>query len=91
MCSKVTHQSLNAWLSCDLSLITIHVLDWCHFTDIQISQGSVVTCFRRGGIIKCEFVANLLPSPRVKKVWKSGNIWGSYGQEFGVLFFWLTV
>jgi len=27
----------------------------------------------------------------VKKIWKSVNIWWSYGQEFGVLFFWLTV
>ena len=28
-----------------------------------------------------------MPSPSVKKVWKSVNIWWSYGQEFGVLFF----
>jgi len=27
----------------------------------------------------------------VKEFWKSVNIWGSYGQEFSVLFFWLTV
>ena len=27
----------------------------------------------------------------VKEVWKSVNIWGSYGQEFSVLFFWDTV
>jgi len=26
-----------------------------------------------------------------KEFWKSVNTWGSYGQEFGVLFFWLTV
>jgi len=26
-----------------------------------------------------------------KKFWKSDNSWWSYGQEFGVLFFWLTV
>ena len=27
----------------------------------------------------------------MKKFWKSVNIWWSYGQELGVLFFWLTV
>jgi len=70
---------------------TILILDWRHFSDIHISQGSVATCLRRGGIFKRDFVANLLPSPQVKKVWKSVNIWWSYGQEFGVLFFWLTV
>jgi len=41
------------------------------FFDIYISQGSVVTCLRRGGIFKHQFVANLLLSPLVKKVPKS--------------------
>jgi len=27
----------------------------------------------------------------VKEFWKSVNIWGSYGQESGVLFFWDSV
>ena len=58
MCSKVTHH-----ISCDLSLVTVHILDSRHF-----SQGSVATCLRRVGIFKHEFVANLLPSPSVKKV-----------------------
>jgi len=35
--------------------------------DIHISQGSVATCLKRGGIVKHEFVANLLLSPLVKK------------------------
>ena len=35
------------------------------FSDIHISQGSVATCLKRGGIFKHEFVANLLPSPLV--------------------------
>jgi len=61
------------------------------FSDIHISQGSVATCLRRGGIFKHEFVANLLLSPLVKKFWKSDNSWWNYGQEFGVLFFWLTM
>jgi len=76
-----------AILHCDLSLITIHISEWCHFSDIHIWQGSVATRLRRGGIFKHVFVANLLPSPPMKKVWKSVNIWWSYGQEFGVLFF----
>ena len=63
------------------------IAEWCHFSDIHISQGSVATWLRRGGIFKHEFVANLLPSPLVKKFWKSGNSWWNYGQEFGVLFF----
>ena len=36
------------------------------FSDILISQGSVATCLKRGGISKHEFVVNLLPSPLVK-------------------------
>ena len=36
------------------------------FIDIHISQGSVATCLKRG-IVKYNFVANLLPSPIVKK------------------------
>jgi len=37
------------------------------FSDIHISQGSVATCLKRGGILKHEFVANLLPSLLEKK------------------------
>ena len=51
----------------------------------------VATCLRCGGIFKYEFVANLLVSLPVKEFRKSVNIWGSYGQEFSVLFFWDTV
>ena len=38
------------------------------FFDIHISQGSVVTYLSGGGIFKRYFVANLLPSPSVKKI-----------------------
>ena len=34
----------------------------------HISQGSVPTCLKRGGIFKHEFVANLLPSRLVKNL-----------------------
>ena len=65
----------------------MHISDCCQFSDIHISQGSVATYLRCGGIFKYEFVANLPMSLPVKKFWKSVNIWGSYGQEFSVLFF----
>jgi len=42
------------------------------FFCIHISQGSVATCLKRGGIFKHEFVANLLPSRLVKKNLKIG-------------------
>ena len=74
-------------LSCDLSLITMHISDCCQFSNIHISQGSVATYLRCSGIFKYEFVANLPVSLPVKEFWKSVNIWGSYGQEFSVLFF----
>jgi len=41
------------------------------FFCIHISQGSVATCLKRGGIFKHEFVANLLPSRLVKKKLKN--------------------
>jgi len=44
------------------------------FSDIHISQGSVATCLKRGGIFKHEFVANLLPSPLVKKFFFENRI-----------------
>ena len=61
------------------------------FSDINISQGSVVAPLRCGGICTDLFVANFLASLIMKEFWKSVNIWRSYGQEFGVLFVWLTV
>ena len=42
---------------------------------------------KRGGIFKHKSVANLPLSLLAKKIWKSVSIWGSYGQEFSVLFF----
>ena len=38
------------------------------FSHIHISQGSVATCLKRGGIFKHEFVANLLQNLLVKKI-----------------------
>jgi len=46
----------------DLLLITILVSN-CHlFSGITISQGSVATCWRCGGIFRYHFTENLSPS-----------------------------
>ena len=57
------------------------------FLNTDISQGSVATRLGCGGIFVYDFVANFLLSLTVKEFWKSVNIWWSYGQELGVLFF----
>ena len=56
------------------------------FTYINVSQGSVVTQFRRGEIGN-NFVANFPESVPVKEFLKSVNIWQKYGQKFGGMFF----
>jgi len=52
-------------------LVIYHYLQYIFQTDaifdIRISQGSVATRLRHGGIFKHEFVANLRSSPSVKK------------------------
>jgi len=44
------------------------------FSEILISQGSVATSLRLGGIFKREFVANWLPNPPAKNVWNRSII-----------------
>jgi len=66
-------------LSCDLSLITMHISDCCQFSDIHISQGSVATYLRCGGIFKYEFVANLQVSLPVKNF----ENWLTFGEVMG--------
>ena len=63
------------------------LLEHCNSLNIDISQGRVATRLRCGRIFKYMLVANLPVSLPVKEFRKSVNIWGSYGQEFGVLFF----
>ena len=58
----------------------------CDFLNVDISQGSVATRLRCGGIFKYELVANL-PVKEFRKLVNIWGSWGSYGQEFGVLFF----
>jgi len=67
----------------DLPLITILVSN-CHlFSNVTISQGSVVMRSRCGGIFSLHFTANLSLSLTVKEFWKSVKIWQSYRYETG--------
>ena len=63
----------------------MHISDYSQFSGIHISQGSVATYVRRGGIF--QFVADVSLSMLAKEFWKSVNVWRSYGQEISVLFF----
>jgi len=57
------------------------------FSDMDVSQGSSATPLRCGGIVNDDFVAYLLVNLSVKNIWKSVNIWRSYGQYCSALFF----
>jgi len=48
-------------------LITIHASDFRQFSDVDVSQGSVATRLRCGGITNDRFVANLLVNLTVKE------------------------
>ena len=48
-------------------------------------QGSVATHLRCGGVINNQIEKDFLLSVRVKKCFKSVNIWQSYKQEHGCL------
>jgi len=52
---------------CDFSLITIYVSNCRLFSDIHISQGSVATHLRCGGIFSYQFTVNLLVNQPVKE------------------------
>jgi len=57
------------------------------FPDIFISQGSVATRLRCGGFFNGCFIICLLLSLTIKEFGNLVNIWWSYGQRLGVLFF----
>ena len=48
------------------------------FSDINISQGSVVTRFRCDGMFNDNFIANFQKIVKMKKFWKLASIWWSY-------------
>jgi len=85
----ILKQCMSGWVLHNSFLYLL--LKSCDSLYTNISQGSVATHLGCGGVFKENFVTNFLLSLTVKKLWKSVNIWWSYGQEFGVLFFWLTV
>jgi len=58
-----------------------------NFLNTDISQGSVVTHLRCGGIVSDNFAANLLVNLPVKEFWKSVNTWQSYDQDYSGFFF----
>jgi len=57
------------------------------FSNINISQGTVATHLRCGGIFNGNFIANFLQIVAVKEFLKSVNIWRSYELEYGVSLF----
>ena len=77
---------LSGWILHDRLHHRLRSWSW-HFLNSYISQGSVITQLRCSEIISQDFVANLLMNLSVKEVWKSVNIWRSYGQYCSALFF----
>jgi len=65
--------SLHQWLT-----------EFERFLNSYISQGSVATHLRCGGIFNYHFISNFLLRLTVQECWKSVNVWRSYGQESSV-------
>jgi len=57
------------------------------FYIFHISQGSVATQLRCGGMFSNQFITNFLQNAPVKKFWESVNISRRYGQNFVAYFF----
>ena len=57
------------------------------FADSNVSQGSVATYARCGGIFNIHLTDNLPRNLPVKKILKSVKIWQKYGNEFVALLF----
>jgi len=61
------------------------------FYTFYISQGSVATQLRCGGMFSNHFTTNFSLNAAVKKFRKSINIWQRYGQKCVAYFFWATL
>jgi len=59
--------------------------------NIYISQGSVATHLRCGGIFSNHVIANCVQNVPVKKFWKSVNVWQRYWTVTKWCIFWDTV
>jgi len=70
-------------------VLTVIPVSNCHlFSDINISQGSVATHLRCGGIFSYHFTANIPRSLTMTRFRKSVEIWQSYLHKFaGPVFF----
>jgi len=62
-----TRQEIFEWLHLTWLCASVFFLELGHFLNIDISQGSVSTRLRCGGIFKYQFVANLPLSLSVKE------------------------
>jgi len=78
----------NQWL-CHNSLLHL-LLKNGNFLNTDISQGSVASCLRCGGVFVYDFVRNFLLSLIMKEFWKSVNIWWLWTRVKCIVF-WLTV
>jgi len=56
------------------------------FYTFYISQGSVATQLRCGGVFSNHCITNFPQNTPVKKFWKSVNIWQRHGQNFAAYF-----
>jgi len=54
---------------------------------IYISQSTVSTQLRCGGMFSNHFITNFPQTVLVEKFWKSVNVWRRYGQQFAAYFF----
>jgi len=61
------------------------------FADINVSQGSVATSARSGGIFNMHLTANLPRNLSVEKIFKSVKISQNYGHESVAPLFWPTL
>jgi len=68
---------------------TLNTVNFVNFSVIHVSQGSVVTNVRYGGMSteRCRPIANFLLSLSVKEFLKSVKISQSYCQKFGGFLF----
>ena len=76
---------------CDKNATCLHFLPYllniCRKFEFLISQGSVATSLRWGGLCRMTLVANFIRFPAVQKFWKSVKIWQSYRELKGGNFF----
>jgi len=56
------------------------------FSYVNVSQGSVETYARSGGIFNKSFYCKFTKKSSSEKLWKSVKIWHNYGYEFGASF-----